>query len=163
MPSEIFTALPVATIAKATTNVIATQPISIECPSKNGMFSAVQPSFTEKNQPNARPNAEIIANFTGARSPATAFLPNKLITSSIKPIKPPPTKAATGIQVCSRIRQLHAKITVGTVTKNTMPAIVGKCLFIFFACSLFITVNSSPVIATLFCFFHNLCLYAKFV
>ena len=60
-----------------------------------------------------------------ARKPAVAFLPSKLKMSSIKPIAPPPTNAASGNQVWPRSK-LKIQVTAVTDITPTRPAMVGK-------------------------------------
>ena len=67
-PSDILTALLVATTAKAKMIVVQNTPI-LKSPI-NGTKISVQPSLDEKNQPSASPTTEIKKNLTGPRSPA---------------------------------------------------------------------------------------------
>ena len=98
----------------------------------------------------------IIANLTGARSPASLrFEPQIFKISSIKPINAPPARPASGSQVCSRFKFSKTEITI-TATTPIIPAIVGILRAIFLACNLFTTVKASPVTDAVFCFFQNL-------
>ena len=122
IPSEILTALPVATTANANNGTI-NQPIFTS--PTNGTWKLATPSLAKKKQPSTTPINVISANFTGLRRPAAPPpKPRRLIMSSISPTIPPPTNAARGSQVCARSKLKKIVTTKIEITPIT-PAIVG--------------------------------------
>ncbi len=152
----MFTALPVATTTNAN-NGTMNQP-KFQLPI-NGTWITSTPSFAKKYHPRTNPIMVIIANFKFERSPATPLPdPRILIMSSKSPTSAPPISAASGNHVWPRSKL--KSVTIVIESTNISPAIVGILRVNLFAWSLLKTVNASPVVLLVRCFFQNLYRYA---